>query len=84
MPHTHVNSLRRWILALAVGAALPLSASAAEVELLNVSYDVARELYKDVNPAFIDSWAKPSRSSSRMAARASRRAPWPMAWKRRW
>jgi sulfate transport system substrate-binding protein len=58
MPHTHVNSLRRWILALAVGAALPLSASAANVELLNVSYDVARELYKDVNPAFIESWKK--------------------------
>jgi sulfate transport system substrate-binding protein len=58
MPHTQVNSLRRWILALAVGAALPLSASAANVELLNVSYDVARELYKDVNPAFIKSWKK--------------------------
>jgi sulfate transport system substrate-binding protein len=58
MPHTQVNSLRRWILALAVGAALPLSASAANVELLNVSYDVARELYKDVNPAFIESWKK--------------------------
>jgi sulfate transport system substrate-binding protein len=59
MPHT-VNPLRRWILALAVGAALPLSASAANAELLNVSYDVARELYKDVNPAFIESWKKSS------------------------
>jgi len=48
--------IRRWVLALAVGAALPLSASAATPELLNVSYDVARELYKDVNPAFIASW----------------------------
>jgi len=27
--------------------------AAAQTELLNVSYDVARELYKDVNPAFI-------------------------------
>jgi sulfate transport system substrate-binding protein len=50
--------LRRWLLALAVGAALPLSASAANVELLNVSYDVARELYKDINPAFIADWKK--------------------------
>ena len=50
---TSPNSLRRWILALALGAALPLQASAAGTELLNVSYDVARELYKDINPAFI-------------------------------
>lgn len=45
--------LRRLLLTLALGAALPLSASAASTELLNVSYDVARELYKDINPAFI-------------------------------
>ena len=45
--------LRRLLLTLALGAALPLSASAATTELLNVSYDVARELYKDINPAFI-------------------------------
>jgi sulfate transport system substrate-binding protein len=45
---------RRWILALALGAmSLPFAARAADVELLNVSYDVARELYKDINPAFI-------------------------------
>jgi len=50
--------LRRWLIALALGAALPLSASAAGVELLNVSYDVARELYKDINPAFIAEWKK--------------------------
>ena len=50
--------LRRWLLALAVGAALPMSANAANAELLNVSYDVARELYKDINPAFIASWQK--------------------------
>ena len=29
---------------------------AAETTILNVSYDVARELYKDVNPAFADAW----------------------------
>ncbi|KFI08161.1 sulfate ABC transporter substrate-binding protein [Massilia sp. BSC265] len=50
---SRISSLRRLILALSLGAALPLSASAATTELLNVSYDVARELYKDINPAFI-------------------------------
>ncbi|MGX4641282.1 sulfate ABC transporter substrate-binding protein [Massilia sp. SYSU DXS3249] len=58
MSKTPFLPVRRWLLALAVGTALPLSASAANVELLNVSYDVARELYKDINPAFIASWQK--------------------------
>ena len=58
MPSTRLNPLRRWILALAVAAALPVTANAAEPELLNVSYDVARELYKDINPAFVESWKK--------------------------
>lgn len=50
---------RRWILALVMGAlALPIAARAADVELLNVSYDVARELYKDVNPVFAAEWKK--------------------------
>ncbi|GGE77938.1 sulfate ABC transporter substrate-binding protein [Massilia psychrophila] len=50
---------RRRILAmsLVLGAlSLPFATSAAraaDVELLNVSYDVARELYKEINPAFI-------------------------------
>lgn len=48
-----ISSIRRLLLALSLGAALPLSAGAATTELLNVSYDVARELYKDINPAFI-------------------------------
>ena len=54
------SPLRRHLLALtlALGAVLPLASQAAEVELLNVSYDVARELYKDVNPAFIAEWKK--------------------------
>lgn len=64
MPNQHFLPLRRLALslsaALALGAALPLSANAAEVELLNVSYDVARELYKDVNPAFIAEYKKAS------------------------
>jgi sulfate transport system substrate-binding protein len=50
---------RRALLALAFGAlALPIGARAAEVQLLNVSYDVARELYKEINPAFIAEWKK--------------------------
>jgi sulfate transport system substrate-binding protein len=37
--------------------ALPgLRARAADRTLLNVSYDVARELYKDINPAFQRAW----------------------------
>lgn len=35
-------------------------AAAQEVTLLNVSYDVARELYKDVNPAFAAAYKKSS------------------------
>jgi sulfate transport system substrate-binding protein len=34
------------------------TASANEVALLNVSYDVARELYKDINPAFAAAYKK--------------------------
>ncbi|MCY0912531.1 sulfate ABC transporter substrate-binding protein [Massilia sp. H27-R4] len=39
-------------------AIVPLGASAADAQLLNVSYDVARELYKEINPAFIAEWKK--------------------------
>jgi sulfate transport system substrate-binding protein len=42
----------------AASLALPVAASAEEVTLLNVSYDVARELYKDVNPAFEAAYKK--------------------------
>ncbi|HEX5394289.1 MAG TPA: sulfate ABC transporter substrate-binding protein [Rhodocyclaceae bacterium] len=50
------NKLRR--LSAIVGfAALSLSGTAwADGTLLNVSYDVTRELYKDINPAFIKAW----------------------------
>lgn len=37
------------------GAALPLT-HAAEVSLLNVSYDPTRELYQDINQAFAKQW----------------------------
>jgi sulfate transport system substrate-binding protein len=52
------SPVRRILLALALGSAALSTAQAAEAELLNVSYDVARELYKDVNPAFIAEWKK--------------------------
>ncbi|RZL39956.1 MAG: sulfate ABC transporter substrate-binding protein [Rubrivivax sp.] len=46
---------RRALVALiAASAALPaVPAFAADATLLNVSYDVARELYKQINPAFV-------------------------------
>jgi len=51
---------RRAALAAAIAAAfaavLPLPALAAGTALLNVSYDVARELYKEINPAFQRAW----------------------------
>ena len=51
---------------------------AADISLLNVSYDPTRELYQDFNAAFAKHWktqmATTSRSSNRTAALASRRA----------
>jgi len=48
----HFQTTRRALLAL-VASAAALPAFAADPTLLNVSYDVARELYKQFNPAFI-------------------------------
>ncbi len=42
-------------IALAAALAFPLAALAQDT-LLNVSYDVSRELYKDINPAFAAQW----------------------------
>jgi sulfate transport system substrate-binding protein len=59
LPTSPLPLLRRALLVLAAGSALLAPAAhAAPVELLNVSYDVARELYKDINPAFIAEWKK--------------------------
>ena len=56
------SSYRRLLLAASFATSatllLPSIAQAAPVELLNVSYDVARELYKDINPAFIEHYKK--------------------------
>lgn len=40
------------------GVVLLCGTARADVALLNVSYDVTRELHKDINPAFIEHWAK--------------------------
>ena len=47
---------RRLLLASAVLASFASAAQAAPVTLLNVSYDVAREFYKDYDTAFIAHW----------------------------
>lgn len=50
---------RRHLVRLAVAAALlllPLPARAAPDTILNVSYDIARELYAAINPAFAQWW----------------------------
>jgi sulfate transport system substrate-binding protein len=43
-------------LALAVAALSPAPVRAAEQKLLNASYDVSREFYKYLNPAFATAW----------------------------
>ncbi|MDZ4099040.1 MAG: sulfate ABC transporter substrate-binding protein [Methylophilaceae bacterium] len=49
-------SLSKLLVAGAFALALPLSASAADISLLNVSYDPTRELYTDFNKAFAAHW----------------------------
>ena len=58
--HSRRALLRRSAAALAAFAlaASAGSAVAAGPTLLNVSYDVARELYKEINPAFQRAWKK--------------------------
>lgn len=50
------HSFSKLLLAGAFALAVPLSASAADVTLLNVSYDPTRELYTDFNKAFTAHW----------------------------
>jgi sulfate transport system substrate-binding protein len=40
-------------------------AQAAETVLLNASYDVTRELFKDINPVFVADWKKHRRNDQR-------------------
>ncbi|MEO6255903.1 MAG: sulfate ABC transporter substrate-binding protein [Sphingomicrobium sp.] len=50
--------MRKLILsvALVATASAPIAASAAPVQLLNVSYDPTRELYRDINAHFAQRW----------------------------
>jgi sulfate transport system substrate-binding protein len=52
------SALRAGVLAGALGMGLTsmLAAALADTTLLNVSYDVSRELYREINPAFIAAW----------------------------
>ena len=76
-----MGRLRNLSAAVAVLAGLAgTTAARADVQLLNVSYDPTRELYQDDQRGLRASTGRPrparrSRSSSRTAARASRRAP---------
>ena len=49
----------RPVIGLLAGLAIVSAAPAqADTTLLNVSYDVSRELYKEINPAFVAHWQK--------------------------
>ena len=53
------SALRRHLLVASLAfIALPATTLAASAPLLNVSYDVTRELFKDINPVFIAEWKK--------------------------
>ncbi len=54
MPLRHL--FRRLAIAFALAVSLSATTHAAESTLLNASYDVSRELYKDINPAFVAQW----------------------------
>ncbi|RDB43922.1 sulfate ABC transporter substrate-binding protein [Halomonas sp. DQ26W] len=51
-----LSTVRRIALAVALGASLATPALAAEREILNSSYDIARELFSAINPEFRDWW----------------------------
>ena len=72
--------VRNLIRVAALGAALSATAGTTLAqELLNVSYDPTRELWRDINASFIPNYEKQaagrSPSSSRTAARARRLGP---------
>lgn len=53
-------ALKSIVLTLATALSCQAGAAWAQTEILNVSYDVSRELYKDVNQAFAASYEKAS------------------------
>jgi sulfate transport system substrate-binding protein len=48
--------VRRFLTVATVAGLIASAANAAEVTLLNASYDPTRELYKDINAAFVRHW----------------------------
>lgn len=50
------RALARVLALLSMVFLVPLAQAQAQQSLLNVSYDVTRELYKDINPAFAAAW----------------------------
>jgi sulfate transport system substrate-binding protein len=56
--NSKVSTLAKLLAASALALGLPLAAHAAETVLLNASYDVARELFKEINPAFVAEYKK--------------------------
>ncbi|MGE0024793.1 MAG: sulfate ABC transporter substrate-binding protein [Hyphomicrobium sp.] len=51
-----MTTFRSFMLGLGFAIAGAVGAQAAETTLLNASYDVSRELYKEINPAFSAHW----------------------------
>lgn len=51
-----MDVIRKSLLGLGIAIALPIVAHADTTTLLNASYDVSRELYKEINPAFSAYW----------------------------
>lgn len=51
-----MTTYRKLFLGLGLAALAPMLAQAADSTILNASYDVSRELYKEINPAFAAHW----------------------------
>ncbi len=54
-----MKPVRKFLLCVAIAAAMPAAVPAAPNELLNVSYDPTRELYQEINGAFAKNWGQP-------------------------
>jgi sulfate/thiosulfate-binding protein len=65
----HAYTTRRTAIGILLGGVAIRGAAAAEPALLNVSYDPTRELYRDINRAFIADWQ--SKTGQRVTIRQS-------------
>ncbi|GJD89491.1 Sulfate-binding protein [Methylobacterium hispanicum] len=68
-PAAPARRMRRLACALALAVLVPSGAARAQSELLNVSYDPTRELYRDVNAAFAEEWK--AKTGETLTVRAS-------------